>query len=194
MTPTLPSRPFTVLDALALVAATAIGMTPGRSVWPKMVAHWPGLSSPAIGDYLSESVYLSLPCLAMLTLTLIALHLRRSAPSTAHPMQLPGTTDCLVASVFMALGGLVLAARVHQGLISFGRRFPTRPGPGVIPRGVALGPLDRHRGGCPGVLGHPDGGASLAAGAELDRLGGAGHGSCLDRGRVNRRLAQSSPS
>src|SRR4051812_20434814 len=107
MTPTPPSRPFTVLDALALVAAIAIGMTPGRFVLPKLIRRWPGLASPATGDFFSELIYLSLPCLAMLTFTLIALHLRHSGPSAVHPMRQPGMTDCLVASVFMALGGLV---------------------------------------------------------------------------------------
>ena len=195
MSSTSPSRPFTVLDALALVAATAIGMAPGRSVWAKMIRQWPGLASPAIGDYSTELVYLSLPCLAMLTLTLIALHLRHSGPSPAHLMQRPGiSTDCIVASVSLAIGGLVLAVRLGKGLISFGRQFPMRQDRGLFlveslsVLSIVVG-LTVLASWVSQILGR-----RLAAGSQLDRPGGAGPRRFMDRGRVDERLAQSPPS
>jgi len=116
MTPKPRSRPFTLLDALALVMATAIGFAATRSLadlqWTSILASvditggnragWVvaafSPSNTARPQGLSYATYWSqriafwpCPCLAAWTLAVLALALRRPRPPRRRLLRRPGT-------------------------------------------------------------------------------------------------------
>jgi hypothetical protein len=105
---TKPERRFTLFDAMILVAATAVGLAIAR--------RWTGIAevkrrlflSPEDGLLqalapLTQRIVLSWPVVAMWTLALVALRLRRPRPRGRRLFTPAGVVACLVAVVVMGL-------------------------------------------------------------------------------------------
>ncbi len=106
--PTKPERRFTLADAMVLVAATAAGLALSRA-WSRILAQRtdvlgldPGLL-PGLAP-LTRQVVLGWPVVAMWTLALVALRLRKPRPIGRRLFAPPGVAACVVASVMMGLG------------------------------------------------------------------------------------------
>jgi hypothetical protein len=105
--PTKPERRFTLLDAMILVAATAVGIALSKA--------WPGpetyeVSLAIFGPKLLRSlgpvthrIIASWPIVAIWTAALIALRLRRPRPASRRLFAPPGIAACVVALVVMLL-------------------------------------------------------------------------------------------
>ncbi len=105
--PTKPERRFTLADAMVLVAATAAGLALSRA-WSRILAQRtdvlgldPGLL-PGLAP-LTRQVVLGWPVVAMWTLALVALRLRKPRPIGRRLFSPPGVATCVVASVMMGL-------------------------------------------------------------------------------------------
>lgn len=101
------TRRFTLFDAMALIAAAAVGLAASRG--------WAGVSDPSILDRQVEDgplrwlapatrqVVLGWPVVAAWTLALVALRLRRPRPAGRRLFAAPGVAACLIASVVLVL-------------------------------------------------------------------------------------------
>lgn len=128
-----PPRRFTLLDAMVLVAAAAVGLAMAREH-----ARWedPGLAYrvPVIGMFprlapATRGVVLGWPVVAMETLALILLRLRRPRPIGRRLFAPPGVAACIIAAVMLALMLVTEAANATDYLL----RYPT-----LFPRGRIL--------------------------------------------------------
>jgi hypothetical protein len=106
--PTSPTRKFTLLDAMILIAATAAGLALVRSTPPYgRKLSWN--ESPAI-------VVIPVLFLGCWTVALLAIHLRRPRPLLRHLGRRPGFIAVSTASITVALFGCwVFVLRKVQG-------------------------------------------------------------------------------
>ena len=115
-------RPFTVLDGMILVAATAAGLRVGQPVWRvNEVNLWELLgnfsNARTFGDvhrHLTGFAFNVMPVLWIWTLTLPLLGLRRPRPTLRRLCRQPGFAACVAvfaASAVVVLGSLVSEAR-----------------------------------------------------------------------------------
>ncbi|HEY2158002.1 MAG TPA: hypothetical protein VGH33_20405 [Isosphaeraceae bacterium] len=100
-------RRFTLLDAMILVAATAVGLAIARR-WTEMAEATRLFLSPEDGLLpalapLTRRVVLGWPVVAMWTLALVALRLRGPRPRAQRLFAPPGMVACVVAAVVMAM-------------------------------------------------------------------------------------------
>jgi hypothetical protein len=128
-------RPFTVLDAMILVAATAVGIWLGRSTqdfvtsdWP--VVEWPDYWGKDAGTAYQETRWFlhrvslaALPVAWPWTLALLVLRLRRPRPPVRRLIRQPGFAAGVAVTVVtaaIALGGFSTLAELT--LWGVGRR------------------------------------------------------------------------
>ncbi len=108
-------RRLTVLDASALVAATALGLAWGQGAWPSLVASWftpprAGWSLLAALAAAPHAVLMPLPLLVSVTLILIPLRLiQPRRPLRSLPLH-PGTAACGAVLITLILEGLSVLA------------------------------------------------------------------------------------
>jgi hypothetical protein len=105
--PVKPERRFTLLDAMILVAATAVGLALARE-WARMITMMGILASPEEGLLpelapLTRQVVLGWPVVTMATLAVVALRLRRPRPPRRRLFAPPGVVACVVAACVIAL-------------------------------------------------------------------------------------------
>jgi hypothetical protein len=107
-----PARRFTLIDAMVLMAATAVGLglakeysqdllyfLQGNRVSPRPWESWPGiLVSTAL-----RGMAVTLPCGMAWTLGVLALRLRQPRPAWRRLARQPGLVACLVAPIPVAL-------------------------------------------------------------------------------------------
>lgn len=104
--PDHPRREFAVLDAMALVAATAAGMAWIRSNYDWQFFFWTWGSFYTKGDVLQTGSYLIRflwPFLLAWTLAVLVLRSRRPRPPRRHLMRQPGLVACCAATLGTAL-------------------------------------------------------------------------------------------
>lgn len=94
-------RPFTVLDAMVLVAATAVGLAG--------CLHLYGLRLPGCPSVLARE----LPMLTSWTVALVGLRLRKPRPERRLMLSQPGAAACATVLLFLALTPVV-------GVLSWG--------------------------------------------------------------------------
>jgi hypothetical protein len=102
-----PERRFSLLDAMILIAATAVGLAIARR-WTQLADVTRLFLSPDEGPLpvlasLTRRIVLSWPVVAMWTLALVALRLRRPRPRGRRLFAPAGVVACLVAAVVMGL-------------------------------------------------------------------------------------------
>jgi hypothetical protein len=110
-----PRRRLTVLDAVALVAATAFGLAWGQAAWPSLADGWfipprGGWSMLAALAAVPHALLMTFSLLVSFTLCLLPLRLIRPRP---HPRRLPlqpGTAACVAAAIALVLEGVSLLA------------------------------------------------------------------------------------
>jgi hypothetical protein len=123
--PAGPTRRFTLLDAMALVAATAVGLGLANE-WSRKAARIVIFVGPEEGlvpglTPWTKWIILSWPVVAAWTVALVALRLRGPRPVGRRLFAPPGVAACLVASIMMALEVAdVVAYRVFL-MLSYGR-------------------------------------------------------------------------
>jgi hypothetical protein len=110
-------RRFTLADAMVLVAATAVGLALARAfsgmVFPTSSSFLYGgaVPGPLPGlAPLSRRIVLGWPVVAMATLALVGLRLRRPRPPGRRLFAPPGVSACMVAAAVMALEALSTAS------------------------------------------------------------------------------------
>ncbi len=119
-----PRRRFTLLDAVALIAATGLGLAWGRTEW--MEALGEGLanelpSPKATLELLLVALLLLVPCAATWSATLVGLRLRSPRPPRRHLTRQPGLIACLMATItflmviLMAIIGLTILFAPNYG-------------------------------------------------------------------------------
>jgi hypothetical protein len=102
------ARKLSLLDAMALIAATAAGLTIDRFFWSDMHG-WDGAVLKHFRDLTAAGIILSVPLAASWTVATLALQLRRPRYRLRRLLQRPGTAACCAATVALALGaGLVI--------------------------------------------------------------------------------------
>ena len=113
-------RRFTILDAVVLIAATAVGIAIFRFEWffvsASAAADEPGLSpvgpSPGRGLTLFRSVaYYSLFSLAVWSVAVCMLRLQRPRPRLRHLALQPGMAACFVALIGLVCGAMEVLVR-----------------------------------------------------------------------------------
>lgn len=102
-------RPFTVRDAMALVAATGVGLAWARYGWTRTIHYQVILSTPAGGGafgpamvWVTRAPHVLLgatPCLAVWTITLFALQVFAARTRRRRLLARPGTAACGAASL-----------------------------------------------------------------------------------------------
>lgn len=106
MTPARPRRPFTLLDAMLLTAATAVGFVAFRDYWPLYFRY----NSVASQD---RAFNLIVHCPAFLALPwmicVLGLRLKGPRPRARLLAREPGVVACAAALVAATLGGLKIA-------------------------------------------------------------------------------------
>lgn len=111
-------RPLTLSDAMALVAATAIGLGLSRAL---QSAQYPGCP---------HFVTIELPQLFVWTITLYALRLRRPCPPRERRLNQPGAVACAVVTLLLPLLGVVAA--LSRGAVVLLKYYGWK-GPGGYP-------------------------------------------------------------
>src|SRR3954466_11817797 len=102
------ARKLSLLDAMALIAATAAGLTIDRFFWSDMHG-WDGAVLKHFRDLTAAGIILSVPLAASWTVATLALQLRRPRYRLWRLLRRPGTAACCAATVALALGaGLVI--------------------------------------------------------------------------------------
>jgi hypothetical protein len=103
-----PARKFSLLDAMDLIAATAVGLTIDYVFWSDMHG-WDGAVLKHFRDLTAAGIILSVPVAAMWTVATLALQLRRPRYRLRRLLQRLGIAACCAATVALALGaGLVI--------------------------------------------------------------------------------------
>jgi hypothetical protein len=101
-----PRRRFTILDALALVAATAVGLAWARAKWVELNRLPIAWSPPEAYGWLLVRVIWVEPIALTVSLALLGLRLRRPRPDRRRLLRQPGFN----AMLGLAAGTLVVAA------------------------------------------------------------------------------------
>jgi hypothetical protein len=138
-----PVRRFTLLDAMILVAATAIAIP---AIWSQIDNEWTDAFVPSYWDrvqggwrawpgvmpavFIADVIELARPCLATWTLALLALRLRRPRPTRRRLLLRPGMVACVAAACVLCLNTLGLLAFLLLELC-LGRGVPI-----VIDKGI----------------------------------------------------------
>jgi hypothetical protein len=112
-------RKFGLLDAMVLVAATALGAFSlrlsrfyGLEMLSFFEVYFPGAQDSA---YLGIALRLVSPWLAALSAALLVLRLRRDRPPWTRLLRQPGLTASLAATAAMVAGGLLAALTMALG-------------------------------------------------------------------------------
>jgi hypothetical protein len=154
-----PSRRFTVLDAMALVAAVGIGLALARAYQSSMES-----AAAAAGGAMTYPLSIRwfgrrpAPLLVSLTLTLFALRLIGPRPRYGRLVGSPGFAACYAAALGLAITALTAVMELGKGYLSYRRsplylhflmmRSVTFAAPSVAGAWVTLGLLGwwrRHR-------------------------------------------------
>jgi hypothetical protein len=152
-TMTRPRRSFTLLDAMVLVAATAIGLAAARGlhkpIWSMTsMSVESGLYS-AISLAVARWIVIALPMAWAWTITLSLLGLRGFQTGRRAPLILPGSAACGAATIAMAIEMINLLA-VLSAIVIWGGMSRPRMGwliaeliveidmPGVATPGLAV--------------------------------------------------------
>ena len=110
-----PCRPFTISDAMILIAATAVGLTGNRWAGWSIPLHLPAADPVALRYSLmiEEAEIACIPCLAAWTLAFPVLRLRMPRPRLRRVMSQPGMMACSAACLGLAINaGWILIHRV----------------------------------------------------------------------------------
>lgn len=117
-------RRFTLVDAMALIAATAAGLTIFRGNPMAVFVHLPDTWSLKAG--LERVVYwvaAAVPCIVMWMLALLILRLRRPRPRLRCVARQPGAVACLAAVMVVAVGSATATpARITSAIQQDGWR------------------------------------------------------------------------
>ena len=117
-----PTRRFSLLDAMVLIAATAVGLTIDRVFWSDMHG-WDGAVLKHFRDLTSAGIILSVPLVAMWTVATLALQLRRPRYRLRRMLRRQGTAACCAATVALALGAVLVICATRGTPVSFGSRL-----------------------------------------------------------------------
>jgi hypothetical protein len=103
-----PPRAFTLVDAMTLVAATALGLAGTQHGWKYWGYGWfwnldRGWTADAILRRLPTLLALGLPALVVFTAAILALRLQRPRPSLRRLLLQPGASACVAALAVVAL-------------------------------------------------------------------------------------------
>jgi hypothetical protein len=101
-------RTFTLVDAMALVAATAVGIAGTQHGWKYWSYAWfwnldRGWTADAILRRFPTLLALGLPALLVFTATILALRLRHPRPTFRRLFFQPGTAACVAALLVVAV-------------------------------------------------------------------------------------------
>lgn len=111
-------RPFTLLDAIALVAAVAVALA-----WYRFIGlpHWVRRNSPFdprnwvdYKDLAIRGAFIANPLVATLTPMLLVLRLRPPRPPLRRLMRRPGATACLAAVIALAARAIEIASHTWE--------------------------------------------------------------------------------
>src|SRR5690242_18723380 len=111
-----PRRRFTLLDGMTLIAATALAIAWERPFLPRIVQNFRRFTSWTAWETWEGGVMTLmtlLPFVALWTLALILLRLRRPRPALRRLARQPGATACLTAAI-----GLAVAAANIVGVLA----------------------------------------------------------------------------
>lgn len=120
-----PRRPFRLLDAMSLVAATAVGLGLARGMqdplWSQTNMTVVDGSVGAVLHAAARWTILGLPMIMSLTLAVLLMALQRPRPGFGSLMRRPGTAACGAAALAMAIGAanmmaLLAVVRVKQSM------------------------------------------------------------------------------
>jgi hypothetical protein len=135
--PTVRHRKFTLLDAIVLIAATAVALVPARYFYAGLFGGGSAddaTGGSSISNFVAACYLLSLPFLFFWSAALWGLRLRQPRPRSARIYRQPGTAACvtIVVSVMFRIArdvfivwdpfGILAAkqGRFWHGLIVFG--------------------------------------------------------------------------
>ncbi|MFO0957636.1 MAG: hypothetical protein U0800_09255 [Isosphaeraceae bacterium] len=116
-------RPFTLLDAAAMIAALAIAMAWFRHVGWNRWSQWGG-SKPETGnwvdwkDHVLRAAMMVTPFASALAPTLLALQLRPPRLPLRRLVRRPGTAACLAASLALLVRAIELASFTWKNYLS----------------------------------------------------------------------------
>ncbi len=132
--PTPRCRPFTVLDAMILVAATAVGLWGGNLVWFVLGTNWESLFGD-LGDVrnfgyihacLTGIAFAAMPVMWVWTLTMPLLGLRRPRPTLRRLCRQPGFAACVAVFITTTIIALsCLASEAHSLKPNYRARLET---------------------------------------------------------------------
>lgn len=150
-----PPRKFTVLDALALIAAVGIGLALARAYQSSMDSAAAATGGAMTYPFRIRWFGRPAPLLVSLTLTLFALRLIGPRPRYRRLVGSPGFAACYAAAVGLAITAVTIAMELGTGYLGYRRnplylhflmmRSVTFAAPSVAGVWVALGLLGRWR-------------------------------------------------
>jgi hypothetical protein len=118
-----PSRRFTVLDALALVAAVGIGLALARAYQASMDSAAAAAGGAMVYPLRIRWFGRPAPLLISLTLTLFALRLIGPRPRYGRLVRSPGFAACYAATLGLAITALTVATELGTNTLGY-RRSP----------------------------------------------------------------------
>jgi hypothetical protein len=127
-TMTRPRQPFTLRDAMVLVAATAIGLAAARglhdSIWSKTSMSVEAGSYSAISLEVARWTVIALPTAWAWTIALILLSLRIPQTSIHARLILPGSAACGAATIALTIGTINMLVVWVIIILQFGTTRP----------------------------------------------------------------------
>jgi hypothetical protein len=130
--PDATDRRFTIVDAMILVASTAVGLALMRDYFPDVLTgRWKVASKESglgiVVSYIQHALFASLPCGTVGTIAVLILRLRRPRPRLRRLARQPGMVAGLATTV-------VLCKHMIDGLVRFTLGFLTDvPSPVRLP-------------------------------------------------------------
>ena len=134
------NRNFSLLDAMVLIAATAVGLAIDRYYWSK-VPLWAGPMRWPLRGFIAAGIIFSAPLAGMFTIAVLALQLRRPRYRLRRLLRRPGTAACWAATTALALGtgpavcALRLDWRGSSAMLMIGCGLPIMAGTRSRPSG-----------------------------------------------------------
>ena len=116
------ARRFSLLDAMALIAATAAGLAIDR-VFLSDMRGWDGAVLKHFRELTAAGIILSVPLAAMWTVATLALQLRRPRDRLRRLLGRSGTAACCTATVAMTLGAGLVICTMRTISVSFTSRL-----------------------------------------------------------------------
>src|SRR5271155_4298216 len=107
---------------MALIAATAAGLTIDRVFWSEMHG-WDGAVLKHFRDLTAAGIILSVPLAAMWTVATLALQLRRPRYRLRRLLRRPGNAACCAAIVALALGSGLVICTMRGASVSYAFRL-----------------------------------------------------------------------